>query len=317
MNRSLLPEIEILVLTYNRQSLIGATLESLLAQQRSACRICVLDNGSTDDTAAVVSKFRSRGVELVRRGSNDPRACWIDLKELARGPWTMLFHDDELLHPLYLNHAAHAICKTSGSTVVVSGMRIYSEPEQAGWSEVDPRRCASDTAAQLAARLYRGFQMPFCSVIYRTDVLKRTPLCLETFGKVFDRPFVLEAARDGRAVVLLDSYVKYRSHACQDSADTSTGPFLPEVLALQRCYRLFLGESALSRGGRSFLRRNYRNLVCDFARLRQTDGMTRQQFLATAVAEGAASRKSLRIGCAYALLTGVPRCIERLTRRLV
>ena len=67
-------DIEILVLTYNRAPLIGSTLESLLAQVQPACRICVLDNGSTDETKKVVRSFAKRGVELVCRGSNDPRA---------------------------------------------------------------------------------------------------------------------------------------------------------------------------------------------------------------------------------------------------
>ena len=54
-------DIEVLVLTYNRAPLIGATLESLLAQGQPASRICVLDNGSTDDTEKVVRSFAARG----------------------------------------------------------------------------------------------------------------------------------------------------------------------------------------------------------------------------------------------------------------
>lgn len=120
-------EIEVLVLTYNRANLIGATLESLLAQERPSSRICVFENGSTDGTDEVVRAFEARGVELVCRQTNDPRAVWSDLQAVARGEWTMVFHDDDLLHPSYLFHVAEALAKEPGATVAVSAMRAHGD----------------------------------------------------------------------------------------------------------------------------------------------------------------------------------------------
>ena len=312
-------DIEVLVLTYNRAPLIGATLESLLAQVQPASRICVLDNGSTDDTEKVVRSFAARGVELVCRNSNDPRACWPELQAMAHGPWTMLFHDDDLLHPNYLRDVSAALAHEPHTTVVVSAMRVHQDPERAGWEQVRGNRYRTLTGRQLAALLYGGFPMPFCSAVYRTDVLQRGNFRLETYGKIFDRPFVIEAARAGSAVVMLDPYVKYRTHARQDSADQSTGPFLPEVFALQCYYRKVLGERLIDYPGRIFLRRNCRNLLGELMRLNRNahTPISQDTFLRDAIEAGAASTWSLRCGKCYAALTQIPRRIERGFKALI
>jgi glycosyltransferase involved in cell wall biosynthesis len=305
--------IEVLVLTYNRAPLIGATLESLLAQVQPAVRICVLDNGSTDNTADVVRSFAARGVDLVCRESNNPRACWSDLQAMARGPWTMLFHDDDLLHPNYLHDVSAALALEPHATVAVSSMRVHQDPEHAEWGKIRGSRYVAVSGRELAAHLYGGFPMPFCSAVYRTDVLKHGNFGFDTYGKICDRPFVIDAALAGKAVVMFDPYVKYRVHARQDSADQATGPFLPEVLGLQRYYRKVLGEDLFESSGRIFLRRNYRNLLGEYTRLNRNarQPMSQEKFFLEALRTEAASRWSLRCGKLYSILTQIPREIER------
>jgi glycosyltransferase involved in cell wall biosynthesis len=312
-------DIEILVLTYNRSTFLRVTLESLLAQKHPASRICVLDNGSTDDTQLVVQSFAPRGVELVRRAQNDHRVCWPELQAMARGPWTMLFHDDDLLHPNYLSDVAAVIAVEPLTTVVVSAMNVHQIPETAAWGKVRGNRWRTRTGRQLAEDLYRGFRMPFCSAVYRTDVLRGLSPRFDVYGKIFDRPFVIDAACAGNAVVMHDAYVKYRTHAKQDSADTSSGPFLSEVLALQAYYRKILGDGWIQSAGRAFLRRNYQNLINEFARLNpnNTVSLSKGDFLRRAINVGAASSRSIRCGTIYATLSSIPRLIERRFKQIL
>jgi len=315
MNQNATTKIEVLVLTYNRAHLIASTLESLLAQRLSPSRICVLDNGSTDNTVEIVRSFQMRGIELLMRKTNDPRACWTDLQSIAQGPWTMLFHDDDLLHPEYLQHAGSAIAKHRDITVVVSGMRVYANPERVEWSKVCEENHQKLTARQLATSLYAGFPMPFCSTIYRTDVLKQTKIQFTKFGKIFDRPFVLDVAQGG-ALLFLDPYVKYRTHALQDSTDQTSGPSIPQVFALQNFYRQLIGENIFTKRGRIFLRRNYRNLISDHKRLMRGAmvPIDSNEFLHKAIEAGAASGWSLNVGMCYAIFTQVPRMIGRVIK---
>jgi glycosyltransferase involved in cell wall biosynthesis len=310
---------EILLLTYNRTFLLEATLESLLAQVLPASRICVLDNGSTDDTASVVKPFLTRGVEYVKRSTNDQRAAWSELLAMARGPWTMLFHDDDLLHPNYLRDVSAALAQAPDASVVVSAMRAYKNPESVEWQNPRGNRYRILAGRQLAALLYGGFPMPFCSAVYRTDVLRKGNMHFETLGKISDRPFVIDSALAGNAVVMLDSYVKYRLHGGQDSVDQASGPFLPEIFALQRYYRKILGEKLSDYPGRIFLRRNYRNLLREYERLNRNapEPISQDAFFRKAIEAGAASIWSLKYGKFYAALTQVPRGIERGIKSIV
>jgi hypothetical protein len=218
-----------------------------------------------------------------------------------------------------LRDVSAALAHQPHATVAVSSMRVHPEPEQAEWKAVRGSRYRGLTGQQLAAYLYGGFSMPFCSAVYRTDVLKHGDFRIETYGKIFDRPFVIEAARTGSAVVMLDAYVKYRIHARQDSADQATGPFLPEVFALQRYYRQVLGERLTDSAGRIFLRRNYRNLLGEYTRLNRNarEPMTVGTFFRGAIEAEAASKKSLRWGKFYFALTQLPRRLERGLKALV
>jgi hypothetical protein len=230
-----------------------------------------------------------------------------------------MFHDDDLLHPNYLRDVSAVLAHEPNTTVVVSAMRAYQDPDHVGWEHVRGERYRIVTGRQLAAMLYGGFPMPFCSVIYRTDVLRGLDYRFETYGKIGDRPFVIEAARVGSAVVMLDPYVKYRVHARQDSTDQASGPFLPEVLALQRYFRKILGERLTDYPGRIFLRRNYGKLLRALNRLNRNapSPMSQDAFFRSAIEAGAASTWSLRCGRCYAALTHIPKRIERGFKTLI
>jgi glycosyltransferase involved in cell wall biosynthesis len=312
--------IEILVLTYNRSALLPATLETLLAQTVPATSIRIVDNGSTDRTGEIARSLASRGVQYFRREVNDLAACWRDLQRIPTAEWVMVFHDDDLLHPEYLRSVSAAIDEFPEATLIGSAMKAEAAPNARDWAEVSPKRTTGILSwREFARKLYEGFPFPFCSAVYRTEVFRRTVGDTGTYGKIFDRPFLMEAARAGGAVLLKDAFVKYRVHPSQDSRDSNTGPFPSEALMLQRYYREALGEDLLSRSGRTFLKRNFRNLSSDFERLcRHDPGETaRETFFRDALAVGAASPRSLRLGGAYAALTNLPRRLERSLRGLL
>jgi glycosyltransferase involved in cell wall biosynthesis len=308
------PNIEVLLLTYNRSQFLGSAIESILAQERPAVRFTVLDNGSTDSTPGVITKYADQGVKLIRREQNDFAGCWPELLGAARGPWTLLFHDDDLLHPGYLDAVSRAVAWCPDATVVVSSMRRTSCPSEDKWESCSPLRRYVVSHTELAAMAYSGFELAFPSTVYRTDTLRRISFNAARFGKVADRPMVIDAASRGCAIVLPDRWLQYRIHPSQVSGNELMGPFMPEVFALQAYYRMLLGDSPTCHHGRIFLRRNLRNLLSDFERLGLGATMRRSEYLEAALAAGAATRRSTGIGAAYMALTAVPRAIERALR---
>lgn len=90
--------VSIIVPTFNRARLLGEALESLVAQSRPAAEILVVDDGSDDDTAAVVARF-APAVTYVRQ-SNSGKAVALNLglsKITQETVW--IFDDDDIATP--------------------------------------------------------------------------------------------------------------------------------------------------------------------------------------------------------------------------
>lgn len=265
-------DIDIFVLTYNRASLLPATLRSLLDQSVRGASITVLDNASTDATPAAVQPFAKEGVRYECAVSNLGWAGNLArAQQQASKAWTLVFHDDDLLHPDYLRHALNAINVTPALGLVLSTMSFEASPEESNWSSDSPRSILCRHVADLAALCYAGAPIHFGSAIYRTSVFKSLKWESDRYGKIADRPFLMAAAREYAAQVFLSPLVRYRIHAQQDSTSSDSGPFAPQLAELHHCYRTYLGENPLSQSGRCFLQHNFRSIRDEYPRLGKGD----------------------------------------------
>jgi glycosyltransferase involved in cell wall biosynthesis len=61
------PRVSAVVTTYNYARFLPDALDSVLAQSHRDLEVVVVDDGSTDDTDAVVARYAERGVRYVRR----------------------------------------------------------------------------------------------------------------------------------------------------------------------------------------------------------------------------------------------------------
>ena len=59
--------LAVVIPSYNHAHYLGRALDSVLAQTRRADRIVVIDDGSKDDSVALLETYRNRGVEMVAR----------------------------------------------------------------------------------------------------------------------------------------------------------------------------------------------------------------------------------------------------------
>lgn len=106
-----LATVSVIVPTYNRGSWIAATLRTVLAQSHRALEIIVIDDGSTDDTEAVVAGF---GPELryVRQDNGGVSAARNHGAQLASGEYLAFVDSDDLWHPRKLEVQLLALGQT-------------------------------------------------------------------------------------------------------------------------------------------------------------------------------------------------------------
>lgn len=117
-----IPTLSLVIPSYNRAALIGATLDSALQQRQSFLEIIVVDDGSTDHTADVLARYAGRiqVIQLANGGVQNARNTGV---AAARGDFVVLCDSDDLLEPHYVDTiaawlAAHPDCDAVYSNFV-------------------------------------------------------------------------------------------------------------------------------------------------------------------------------------------------------
>ena len=94
-------EISIIIPVYNRAAIVGATLDSVVAQTHRPLQVVLVDNYSTDNTLQVLETFKKEhpgdgfNVEIVREEHHTAGAARNRGFEKATGDWVLFFDSDD------------------------------------------------------------------------------------------------------------------------------------------------------------------------------------------------------------------------------
>jgi glycosyltransferase involved in cell wall biosynthesis len=119
------PDVSVVVPTHNRSGLLAQTLRSVLWQRGVDLEVLVVDDGSTDDTAAVVAALNDPRVRLLRHGT--PRGVSAARNRgvaAAGGRWLAFCDDDDLWAPDKLARQLAAAQATGRSWVYAGEVHI-------------------------------------------------------------------------------------------------------------------------------------------------------------------------------------------------
>ncbi len=117
--------ISVVVPTYNRATLVPATLDSILAQTLPPAEVIVIDDGSTDDTAEVLRSY-GRGVKCVTiKNAGVCHARKVGA-EMAQSPWIALCDSDDLWKPEKLAMQAELVSRAPDVEFVFCNSQIVT-----------------------------------------------------------------------------------------------------------------------------------------------------------------------------------------------
>ena len=126
----MLPTVSVIIPTFNRWPLVGAAIESVLAQSCAEFEIIVVDDGSTDDTAEQLGQFGSR-LRLLKQPHRGVSAARNFAVRHSRGRYLAFLDSDDLWLPKKLTvqtafmeqNPAVQICQTE-EIWIRNGVRV-------------------------------------------------------------------------------------------------------------------------------------------------------------------------------------------------
>lgn len=116
----------IIIPAYNQARYLASSIESALAQTTSACEVIVVNDGSTDDTAALLERFGDR-IRVVTQANAGLSAARNAGFRNARGDFLLFLDADDLLMPDAIEKLMVVLSSRPDIDLVVGGWDCIDE----------------------------------------------------------------------------------------------------------------------------------------------------------------------------------------------
>ncbi len=225
--------LDVFVLTYNRAEYLRVMLESLCTQTAKGFNIKVLNNCSTDNTLEVIEeikkKYPDRNISVITNEKNlgNP-GNFKRSQELAENEYTAIFHDDDAIHPEYIETAMKLFDKHKDAVMCCCSSDVKYNINNENWD------CMDKSYYLFPVKNNTYFQLlvsrpNFATDIYKTEAYKKASYRPDLYGKCHDICFILDICQIGSIINLLGYGIRYRIHGGSDSQNYATGPFPREI----------------------------------------------------------------------------------------
>lgn len=127
------PRVSVVIPCFNTERYIAATLRAVLAQTGASLEVIVVDDGSTDGSAALVERDFPQ-VRLIRRANAGVAAARNTGIEAASGDWVAFCDADDIWLPGKLAAQFDAINATQGCRMSYTAWHVWvsadAQPDQ-------------------------------------------------------------------------------------------------------------------------------------------------------------------------------------------
>lgn len=248
-----MPTLAVVVINYNYAKYVGDALASIAAQLEPFDEVLVVDDGSTDDSRAIVAERFPDVTVIAKQNGGQLSAVWAAVAATTCDYLCVLDADDEVLPPLVQMVRpllADGVVKLQYQLETISSDGSPSE------SFFPSYRAGYDSAAMQVDNQRLGFYIcaPTSGNIFQTDYLRR----LAATALLNERDFVdgvpaQLAPYFGEVVSLNVPLARYRVHAESDSQWGAPTPQLLKRESTQFRSRWRQSEAVLAVEGRQLV----------------------------------------------------------------
>ena len=215
------PLVSIVIPAYNAQRWIAETLASLKAQDFASFEVIVVDDGSTDDTSAIVASFVAedhRFVAITQRnaGAGPARNRGMDR---AQGRYLMFLDADDLFEPNLLSKMVDLL-ETSGADFAVCGADTFVDDSTHPLGELPTHRGLMAGVYELAPlrdHLYQTVMAHPWDKLIRASLVRAFDLRFQALPHSNDTRFVYAVVAHAQRMAVIDDVLVHYRRGLQSS----------------------------------------------------------------------------------------------------
>lgn len=221
-------DVSVVISTYDRVAMLREALACALGQHGVDHEVIVVDNGSTDDTAAYLATVDDARLRVIRNEESlGPTGGRNTGLAAARAPWVAFLDDDDLWAPDKLRRQLDAAARDGAGWVYCGCVYIDADGAILGGSPPPSPREVVET-------LPSAYVIPagLSGVMFRRDRVDGDGLLDERLRWQTDWDLALRLLRTGPPAAVPAPLVAYRQHTGQVSQGASR--YEPELELMQR-----------------------------------------------------------------------------------
>ncbi len=210
-----MPLFSVIIPTYNREQYVGATLESLIAQEHTDWELIVVDDGSDDGTLEIVSGYADRlegRFQVLQQDHSGCAAARNRGAEVARGEYLAFLDSDDLWFPWTLRVLAEQIEQHDRPAMVA--ITLHTFRDQATVDSVPESPVRAEAGRDFLTDAMRmGFALGVAHTVCRREAYLKVGGCPEQNVNATDSDVLLRmGVEPGFVRVHEPPLLAYRQH---------------------------------------------------------------------------------------------------------
>lgn len=202
------PLVSVVIPTFNRACYLSDAIESVLRQTWTNLELIVIDDGSSDETRELVSRYGEK-IQYFYQSNSGLAVARNRGLELARGEFILFLDDDDVLLETLIEKEVFWLEQNPDAAFVYSG--VYFVDEQL---RIFEKRIPLDDETPDFARLFKGPNIvptPGCALVRTAIAREYGGFAKELLGSE-DYDFWLRISRKYRFDYVGEILLKYRYH---------------------------------------------------------------------------------------------------------
>lgn len=244
-------KVSIIIPTYNRRALIGETIQSVIQQSFQDWEIIVVDDGSEDDTAQVVSAFGDDRISYVKI-----KHCGIFGKvrnrglEQAKSEYIAFLDSDDLWLDNKLSAQLGLLSQNPEASFVFSNVSFFGSNFHQSPPNFENLYVGNVLVPVLGEKRFVFYPS---TLLFRRDVLLKTGMMNETLAYTTDMDFFFRICQHHQGIFTNERLVQIRKHSENTTRAVSAEILDENIFLVDKLYR----DHALTKSFRNSLVSHY------------------------------------------------------------